>query len=68
LRFACVASSARFFAEKERSSLLTTLAPPLVAATRDAYYKTAAEAFAACEALVPAFALALGSDSARTEF
>jgi len=30
---------------------LTTLAPPLVAATRDAYYKTAAEALVACEAL-----------------
>jgi cullin-associated NEDD8-dissociated protein 1 len=63
-RFACVA--ARFFAEKERSSLLTTLAPPLVAATRDAYYKTAAEAFSACEALVPAFALALGSEDDGT--
>ena len=37
-----------------------TLAPPLVAATRDAYYKTATEALAACEALVPAFAAALG--------
>ncbi len=66
LRFACVAGKGRFFAEKERSSLLTTLAPPLVAATRDAYYKTAAEAFAACEALVPAFALALGSEDFGT--
>ena len=70
-RFACVA--ARFFAEPSLVSrgsssreLLTTLAPPLVAATRDAYYKTAAEAFAACEALVPAFALALGSEDFGT--
>ena len=76
-RFARVFFAARFFAETTFTSndatrttkpLLVTLAPPLVAATRDAYYKTAAEAFAACEALVPAFALALGSrDPAREE-
>ena len=74
-RFARVFSAARFFEETTfksndatRRALLVTLAPPLVAATRDAYYKTAAEAFAACEALVPAFALALGSrDPAREE-
>ena len=66
LRFARVAGKGGFFAEKETSSLLTTLAPPLVAATRDAYYKTAAEAFAACEALVPAFANALGSEDFGT--
>ena len=42
-----------------------TLAPPLVAATRDAYYKTATEALAACETLVPALAAAIdGGDAA----
>ena len=76
-RVARVFSAARFFEETTFTSndatvgaLLVTLAPPLVAATRDAYYKTAAEAFAACEASVPAFALALGSrdpDPAREE-
>ena len=35
--------------------------------TRDAYYKTAAEALMACEALVPAFAAAIGSPDASVE-
>ena len=59
-------TAARFFdtrldasAKKEAARLCRTLAPPLAAATRDAYYKTAAEALVACEALVPAFAAAL---------
>ena len=66
-------TAARFFdgedasAKKEAVRLCRTLAPPLAAATRDAYYKTAAEALIACEALVPAFAAAIGSPDASVE-
>jgi hypothetical protein len=66
-------TAARFFdgedasAKKKAARLCRTLAPPLAAATRDAYYKTAAEALVACEALVPAFAAALGSPDASVE-
>lgn len=66
-------TAARFFdgedasAKKEAVRLCRTLAPPLAAATRDAYYKTAAEALMACEALVPAFAAAIGSPDASVE-
>ena len=66
-------TAARFFdgedasAKKKAARLCRTLAPPLAAATRDAYYKTAAEALVACEALVPAFAAAIGSPDASVE-
>ena len=60
-------SSAASVGKKEAVRLCRTLAPPLAAATRDAYYKTAAEALIACEALVPAFAAAIGSPDASVE-